>query len=40
VSAETARGKAAGLHTAKAIMSIETAPNKITVIELVAGVKD
>ena len=40
VSAETARGKAAGLHTGKAIMSIETASPKVTVIELVAGIKD
>ena len=40
VSAETARGKAAGLHTAKAIMSIETArEDRVTVIELVSGVK-
>ena len=39
VSAETARGKAAGLHTGKAIMSIETASPKVTVIELVSGVK-
>jgi phage terminase small subunit len=41
VSAETARGKAAGLHTGKAIMSIETArEDRVTVIELVSGVKD
>jgi len=41
VSAETARGKAAGLHTGKAIMNIETAPreDRVTVIELVSGVK-
>jgi len=39
VAAETARDKAAGLHTAKAILGIETAP-EIHVIELVAGVKD
>ena len=40
VSAETARGKAAGLHTGKAIMSIETArEDRVTVIELVSGVK-
>ena len=40
VSAETARGKAAGLHTGKAIMSIEKASPKVTVIELVAGIKN
>ena len=40
VSAETARGKAAGLHTGKAIMSIEKASPQVTVIELVSGVKD
>lgn len=41
VSAETARGKAAGLHTAKAIMSIETArEDRVTVIELVAGTRE
>ena len=42
VSAETARGKAAGLHTAKAIMSIETGreEDRVTVIELVSGFKD
>ena len=39
VSAETARGKAAGLHTGKAIINIETASPKVTVIELVSGVK-
>ena len=40
VSAETARGKAAGLHTGKAIMSIETArEDRITVIELVDGTR-
>jgi phage terminase small subunit len=41
VSAETARGKAAGLHTGKAIMSIETGrEDRITVIELVAGTRE
>ena len=41
VPAETARGKAAGLHTAKAIMSIETArEDRVTVIELVAGTRE
>jgi len=42
VSAETARGKAAGLHTGKAIMSIETGreEDRVTVIELVSGFKD
>ena len=41
VSAETARGKAAGLHTAKAIMSIETArEDRVTIIELVSGFKE
>ena len=41
VSAETARGKAAGLHTGKAIMSIETArEDRVTVIELVSGFKE
>ena len=42
VSAETARGKAAGLHTGKAIMSIETGreEDRVTVIELVAGTRE
>ena len=41
-SAETARGKAAGLHTGKAIMSIETGreEDRVTVIELVAGTRE
>jgi len=40
VSAETVRGKAAGLHTGKAIMSIETArEDRVTVIELVDGTR-
>ena len=39
VAAETARGRAAGFHKNQTTLEVET-KSKVTVIELVAGVKD
>ena len=38
-AAETARGRAAGFHKNQTTLEVET-KSKVTVIELVAGVKD